>query len=110
GRGGGAEDDRAAEPEGVDDVVGDAVGAVVDVGPQLGVDDGDHRPGNEQQRHHPAAAGRQALEYQRDAGPDDQLDHHGDGRVVEGEHQRVTPERGVKQQVVVTEGKAVEAE
>ena len=31
-------------------------------------------------------------------------------RVVEGEVQRVTPERGVDQQVVVAEGEAVEAE
>ena len=63
-----------AEADRAEDGVGDAVGAVVDVAPQLGVDDGDHRPRNEQQRHHPAAPGDQTLEHERDAGPDDQLD------------------------------------
>ena len=97
---------RMAEADGLEDGVQHAVGRLVDVAPQLGVDDRDHRPGDQQQRHHPAAAGGEPLEYQGDSRSERELHDHGDERVHDREHERVPEDRSVNHCRVVGAGDA----
>ena len=90
-------------------VVGHAVDPVVDVQPQLGVDHGDHRPGEQQQGHHPAAPRGQPLEHERDQRADHQFHEDRDERVDDGEAERVMPRRVLEHDRVVVPGEAVQA-